>query len=130
MRTLASDAQRELTVVEDGELRRYELLVAGTTVVTLDFRVVGRRRVLGHTEIAADQRGRGLATTLIKAVLDDLLSTGVLVTNYCPAVERFLQDHPQYAVVLDPSTHRSIRTPGSWQTRRSRWTTPPHCSSS
>ncbi len=103
MRTLASDAQRELTVVEDGELRRYELLVAGTTVGTLDFRVVGRRRVLGHTEIAADQRGRGLATTLIKAVLDDLLSTGVLVTNYCPAVERFLQDHPQYAVVLDPS---------------------------
>lgn len=103
MRTLASDAQRELTVVENGELRRYELLVAGTTVGTLDFRVVGRRRVLGHTEIAADQRGRGLATTLIKAVLDDLMAGGVRVTNYCPAVERFLQVRPEYVVVLDPS---------------------------
>ena len=28
-------------------------------------------------------------TTLIKAVLDDLVATGVRVTNYCPAVERY-----------------------------------------
>ncbi|TCC26851.1 GNAT family N-acetyltransferase [Kribbella speibonae] len=103
MRTLMNDAQRELTVVEDDELRRYELLVAGSTVGTLDFRLLGPRRVLGHTEIAADQRGHGLGTTLIKAVLDDLVATGVRVTNYCPAVERFLQEHPQYVVVLDPS---------------------------
>lgn len=102
MRTLVNDAQRELTVVEDGELRRYELLVAGTTVGTLDFRVLSRRRVLGHTEIAADQRGRGLATALIKAVLDDLIAEGVRITNYCTAVERFLQRHPEYVGVLDP----------------------------
>ncbi|WP_410789995.1 GNAT family N-acetyltransferase [Kribbella sp. C-35] len=119
MRTLPSDAQRELTVVEDGEMRRYELLVAGTTVGTLDFRVVGRRRVLGHTEIAADQRGRGLATTLIKAVLDDLLAEGIRVTNYCPAVERFLQVNPEYVVVLDPShppMHPHSRTPAGEKT--------------
>lgn len=103
MRTLMNDAQLGLTVVEDDELRRYELLVARTTVGTLDFRRLGRRRVLGHTEIAADQRGRGLGTTLIKAVLDDLVATGVRVTNYCPAVEHFLQEHPQCLVVLDPS---------------------------
>jgi predicted GNAT family acetyltransferase len=103
VRTLVNDAQRELTVVEDGELRRYELLVAGTTVGTLDFRALGRRRVLGHTEIAADQRGRGLGTALIKAVLDDLIAEGIRVTNYCPAVERFLQGSPEYVVVLDPS---------------------------
>lgn len=68
MRTLMNDSQRNLTVVENGELRRYELLVAGTTVGTLDFRVLGQRRVLGHTEVIADHRGRGLATALIKAV--------------------------------------------------------------
>ena len=41
MRTLMNDSQRNLTVVENDELRRYELLVAGTTVGTLDFRVLG-----------------------------------------------------------------------------------------
>ncbi|GAA1567640.1 MULTISPECIES: GNAT family N-acetyltransferase [Kribbella] len=103
MRTLTNDPARSLTVLENDELRRYELLAAGTTVGTLDFRLLGRRRVLGHTEIAADQRGRGLGTALIKAVLDDLITTGVRVTNYCPAVERFLQVNPEYVVVLDPA---------------------------
>ena len=103
MRTLMNDSQRNLTVVENGELRRYELLVAGTTVGTLDFRVLGQRRVLGHTEVIADHRGRGLATALIKAVLDDLIAEEVRITNYCPAVERFLQGHPEYLMVLDPS---------------------------
>jgi len=103
MRTLMNDSQRNLTVVQNDELRRYELLVAGTTVGTLDFRILGRRRVLGHTEVTADQRGRGLATALIKAVLDDLIAEEVQVTNYCPAVERFIQGHPEYIVVLDPA---------------------------
>ena len=102
MRTLVNDSEHDLVVVENDELRRYELLEAGTTVGTLDFRVLGSRRVLGHTEITEDQRGRGLATTLITAVLDDLIAAGVRVTNYCPAVERFLQGHPEYVVVLDP----------------------------
>jgi predicted GNAT family acetyltransferase len=103
MRTLMNDVDRDLGVVENDQLRRYELLLAGTTVGTLDFRVLGPRRVLGHTEIIAAQRGRGLATFLIRTVLDDLLAGGVQVTNYCPAVERFLQRHPKYVVVLDPA---------------------------
>jgi predicted GNAT family acetyltransferase len=108
MRTLMNDCQRNLTVVENDELRRYELLEAGTTVGTLDFRVLGPRRVLGHTEVTPDQRGRGLATALIKAVLDDLIAEKVRITNYCPAVERFLQSHPAYLTALDPS-HRPIQ---------------------
>jgi predicted GNAT family acetyltransferase len=102
------DAQRELSVVENEELRRYELLLEGTTAGTLDFRVLGGQRVLGHTEVTADHRGRGLGTALIQAVLDDLIAEEVRITNYCPAVERFLQGHPTYLVVLDPS-HPAIR---------------------
>jgi predicted GNAT family acetyltransferase len=108
MRTLIYDAQRELSVVENEELRRYELLLEGTTAGTLDFRVLGGQRVLGHTEVTADHRGRGLGTALIQAVLDDLIAEEVRITNYCPAVERFLQGHPTYLVVLDPS-HPAIR---------------------
>ena len=37
VRTLLSDARRDLSVVENGDSRRYELLVVGTTVGTLDF---------------------------------------------------------------------------------------------
>jgi predicted GNAT family acetyltransferase len=103
MRIVMNDPQRNLTVVENDEMRRYELLVSDMTAGTLDFRLLGARRVLGHTEVNADLQGRGLATTLITAVLDDLIAKDVRVTNYCPAVERFLQRHPEYLVVLDPS---------------------------
>lgn len=108
MRTLTYDAERELSVVENEGLRRYELLLDGATAGTLDFRILGEQRVLGHTEVSADHRGRGLGTALIQAVLDDLIAEEVRITNYCPAVERFLQGHPTYLVVLDPS-HPAIR---------------------
>jgi predicted GNAT family acetyltransferase len=101
MRTLLHDPDGDLTVVENDDLRRYELRRAGTTVGTLDFRALGPQRILGHTEITVDHRGRGHGTTLIRAVLDDLVATGVRVTNYCPVVERFLQDRPEYVVVLN-----------------------------
>ena len=47
MRTLVNDADRNQTVVENDDLRRYELLVGGITVGTLDYRALGARRALG-----------------------------------------------------------------------------------
>jgi predicted GNAT family acetyltransferase len=121
MRSVMNDPLRNLSVVENDEMRRYDLLVSGMTAGTLDFRVLGTGRVLGHTEVKAEQRGRGLGTTLIKAVLDDLITSEALITNYSSAIERFLQRYPEYLMVLDPShppTHpprvQGVReTPGS-----------------
>ncbi|TCC44802.1 N-acetyltransferase [Kribbella pittospori] len=103
MTILMDDHNGQILVVEDADLRYYELRLDSAVVGTLDFRDVEGRRVLGLTEIRPDRRGRGLATMLIRVVLDDLLRQGIRISNYCPAVDRFLRTHPDYYVVVDPA---------------------------
>jgi predicted GNAT family acetyltransferase len=47
-------------------------------------------------------RGQGIATDLIRTVLDDVRAQGRTVTNYCPVVAAFIDDHPEYADLVDP----------------------------
>jgi len=102
MTILLDDQDGQIFVVDNTDLAYYELRLEGAVVGTLDYRDVEGRRVLGLTEIHPDRRGRGLATTLIHAVLDDLLEQGIRISNYCPAVDRFLRKHPEYNLVVDP----------------------------
>jgi predicted GNAT family acetyltransferase len=103
MTILMDDQDSQMLVVEDSDLGYYELRLEGAVVGTLDYRDVEGRRVLGLTEIRPDRRGRGLATTLIRVVLDDLLRQEIRISNYCPAVDRFLRKHTEYCAVVDPA---------------------------
>jgi len=103
MTILMEDQDGQLLVVDNSDLAYYELQLEGTVVGTLDYRDIEGRKVLGLTEIRPDLRGRGLATTLIRAVLDDLLRHGIQISNYCPAVDRFLRTHSEYYMVVDPA---------------------------
>lgn len=103
MTILMDDQDGQVLVVENSDLAYYELRLEGAVVGTLDYRDFEGRRVLGLTEIRPDLRGRGLATTLIHAVLDDLLRQGIQISNYCPAVDRFLRTHSEYNLVVDPA---------------------------
>jgi predicted GNAT family acetyltransferase len=93
------DETRE--VVDATDRRRYELRESGDVVATLDYRTVGKRRVLGHTEVAQERRGQGLAATLIGAVLDRLLADHTSITNYCPVVRTYIGRHPEYLPIVD-----------------------------
>ncbi|GHH31148.1 GNAT family N-acetyltransferase [Streptomyces lanatus] len=105
---LFDDSARRVQVVDDPEARQYVLYVDGTQAGTLSYRIVGERRVLGHTEVDETYRGRGFAQILIQVVLDDLRERQQKATVYCPAVDRFIKQHVKYADVIDPSH------PGIW----------------
>ncbi|MFE6555332.1 GNAT family N-acetyltransferase [Streptomyces sp. NPDC057746] len=105
---LFDDSAQCVRVVDDPEARQYALYVDGVQAGTMSYRIVGQRRVLGHTEIDEAYRGRGLSQILIQAVLDDLREKQQKVTIYCPAVDRFIKQRVKYADVIDPSH------PGIW----------------
>jgi len=117
MTILMDDQDSQILVVEDTDLGYYELRLEGAVVGTLDYRDVEGRRILGLTEVRPDRRGRGLATMLIRVVLDDLLRQGIQISNYCPAVDRFLRKHSEYNAVVDPARpgmtdSRTLHKPG------------------
>ncbi|MBG7697570.1 N-acetyltransferase [Streptomyces sp. MC1] len=105
---LFDDSARNVQVVDDREDRQYVLCLDGVRAGTMSYRVVGGRRVLGHTEVDEAYRGQGLSQILIQAVLDDLQEKGQKATVYCPAVDRFIKQRVKYADVIDPSH------PGIW----------------
>jgi predicted GNAT family acetyltransferase len=90
----------KIAVFDNPRERFYELRVDGTPAGELVYETSGSQRVLTHTVVREDFRGRGLSKVLIRAALDDLGSKDVTVTNRCPAVSHFIETNPQYAEVV------------------------------
>jgi hypothetical protein len=105
---LFDDSAQRVRVVDDPQEHQYALYVDGAQAGTMAYRIVGRRRVLLHTEVDEAYRGRGLARILIQVVLDDLRERQRKATVYCPAIDRFIKQHIEYADAIDPSH------PGIW----------------
>ena len=78
----------------DGELAGYT-----------DYVVHGREVDFVHTEIAEEYGGRGLASKLITAALDDTRRRGRQAMPYCPFVREFIGKHAEYRDLV-PTQHR------------------------
>ena len=101
VKILLDDQAARIRVVDNPELGYYELRFGMENAGTLDYREVDGRRVLGLTEIRPDLRGRGLATLMIRTVLQDLETREIQVTNYCPAIDHYLRRHPDHQGLID-----------------------------
>jgi uncharacterized protein len=58
-----------------------------------------------HTEIDPAFEGRGLATQLIRAAMDEMRRRSIEVLPYCPFVKAFMMKHPEYADLVPSSLH-------------------------
>lgn len=105
---LLDDRAQRVRVVDEAEGPRYALYVDAQQAGVLAYRMVGHRRVLGHTEIDESYRGRGFSRVLIRAVLNDLQQRKERVTIHCPAIGRFIKQSRQYVGVID------MDHPGIW----------------
>jgi uncharacterized protein len=107
-----SRSDETVEIVDEVAGRFYELRVNGEFAGLVVYEPFGSRRVLTHTTIQPEFRGRGLSWRMMSGVLDDLQDKGMTMTNTCPIVDRFIQKNPQYAGLLDADR------PGTWPERR------------
>ena len=75
---------------------RYEIFVDDQLAGFADYRRHGSRADFVHTEIADEFGGRGLATELIRAALDDARRRGWQVRPYCEFVKAFIAKNEDY----------------------------------
>jgi NAD+ kinase len=87
-------------VVDNFEEQRYEILLGGEVVGTLDYRRRGGNVELLDTEIEQTFAGRGLAGRLATAALEDARSRATPVVVSCPFVTGYLERHPEYSDLL------------------------------
>jgi predicted GNAT family acetyltransferase len=87
----------DVSVQNNTENSRYELLVDSRLAGIADYRVNGDTVVFPHTEIVSAMRGKGLGDQLVQAALDDVRHSGRRVQARCWFVAEFIDQHPEYA---------------------------------
>ncbi|MFP3380423.1 GNAT family N-acetyltransferase, partial [Bacillus sp. SIMBA_069] len=91
----------------------YEAISGDTVIGGLTYNVAtDDRLVLVAAAVFPEYRGQGVATELIRRVLEDVRSRGKTVTILCPIVWAFIDRNPGYADLVDPDL------PGSRKTRQ------------
>ncbi|MGW5459494.1 GNAT family N-acetyltransferase [Streptomyces sp. NPDC003996] len=90
-------------VVNDEKTGIYEAIAGDTAIAGLPYNEAGDDRlVLMATSVLPEYRRQGVATELIRRVLDDVRVRGMTVTITCPIVRTFIEHNPEYADLIDP----------------------------
>lgn len=84
----------DIAVVDNADASRYEIRVDGVVAGYADYRDRGGAFAVNHTVTDPAFQGRGLASRLVRAMLDDLRARGVGILPYCPFVRDYLARHP------------------------------------
>lgn len=89
-------------VVDNPAANRFELEVGGDVAV-LEYAREGGRLLLVHTEVPEALEGRGYASVLARAALDQAKAKGLKVVPMCPFVRAYLRRHHEYDSIVQQS---------------------------
>lgn len=93
----------EFFVVRDERARTYSAMTGETEIGQLTYNSAGEsRHVLLALFVFPVYRDQGIATSLIRRVLDDVRVHRRTVTILCPIVRTFIDRNPEYADLVDP----------------------------
>jgi hypothetical protein len=87
-------------IVDNESERRYEAWLDGERAGVIEYLVEDGWLVFDHTEVPPAFEGRGVASRLAKAALDDVRARGLFVNVQCPFVASYLKRHPEQRDVV------------------------------
>lgn len=91
----------DVTVRNNAEAGCYDAVLGDRVVGMIMYERRGDRMVIRHTIVDPEFRGQGIAGALARAALDDLLASGMTLTNYCGFIAGFIKRNPGYARLID-----------------------------
>jgi uncharacterized protein len=86
-------------VRDNTTLSRFELDAAGVTAF-MNYRLAGNVISLDHTETPVEARGRGIASLLVKGVLQTVRARGLKIVPRCPFVRAYFSKHPEFSDLI------------------------------
>jgi len=85
----------DIDVVDNDELRRFEITVDGKVAGFAIYRTEPGAVVFTHTEIDPAFEGQGLGSKLAAAALKDVRDRGLEIVPLCPFIAAYLKRHPE-----------------------------------
>ena len=100
-------AVTEPVIIDNPAESRFELYVGGERAGLVLYELAGHQQggeqiSILHTEIADRFQGMGLASKLVRGVLDQARARGLAVLPYCPYTKSWIAKHPDYADLVPP----------------------------
>ena len=92
-----------ITVVDNPAENRFEANIDGRLAVA-EYMRSGKTVIFTHTEVPSELRGRGIATSLAQAALDQVRAQGLVVVARCKVIAHFVENHPEYNSLLRQPT--------------------------
>lgn len=90
----------DITLLDQPQLRRYELLVNGNLAALINYRKTAGALDLAHTETLPGFQGRGLGRQIAQYALDDARRQQLKVAPSCSFIAGFIEKNPQYRDLL------------------------------
>ena len=84
-----------MTMRHNAAESRYELATDHGLAIAV-YREQGDRLIFTHTEVPPADEGKGIATRLVRAALDDARHRGFKIVPACSFVVAFVRRHPEY----------------------------------
>jgi predicted GNAT family acetyltransferase len=82
-------------IVDVPDANRYEARVGGTVAGWVDYKRIRDRLVALHTEVEPAFGGQGIASALVRRVIDDARAGGISITPRCPFFVAHFERHPE-----------------------------------
>ena len=92
----AGEGTTDVAVTDNEGESRYEAHVDGRLAGFAVYRARPGLVAFIHTEVDDEFAGRGVGGTLVRAALDDSRQRDRAVLPFCPFVNRFIGEHPEY----------------------------------
>jgi uncharacterized protein len=90
-----------ITISDNPESGSYDAVLGDRAVGTIVYERRGDRMVIRHTVVDPQFRGQGIGQALARRALEDLAASGTTLTNYCGFISDYIEQHPQYAALID-----------------------------
>jgi predicted GNAT family acetyltransferase len=82
-----------MDVTNAPERRRYEARIDGELAGIAEYRASDKIVTFVHTQVMSEFEGKGVASALVRAALDDVRAHGRKVRPVCPFVKGYVEKH-------------------------------------
>lgn len=97
----------DFTVTDVPARERFEARdETGAVAGMVTYQLTGAIIAYTHTEVDPAYEGRGVGSTLARAVMDDARAKGRSVVPICPFLAEWLVKHPEYEDIVVRSTRK------------------------
>ncbi|HEY7102948.1 MAG TPA: GNAT family N-acetyltransferase [Mycobacteriales bacterium] len=100
-------------VVDRPQAHRYEVLADGEVAGYVEYERDPGTILFIHTEIDEAYEGKGLASVLIRHVLDDAREHGLAVLPLCPFVRGWIGRHEDYLDLVPAAARQKYNLPAA-----------------